>query len=175
MAPLPINSTARVLVDYTVNSRSHVMSARVGAPEDADVALGAMADILSALGGSNCVLLIAGARFIAEGSDVSIPIVWPGDTSYGSGAATDRFAASYQSFVGRDTGGKRVRFTVFGFAGAGTDDNFRAPEEDTGRVTEVLTILRETEGCFITIGGSTAIWNPYVNTGENAHFRDKFR
>jgi len=175
MPALPADSTPRLNVDYTVNGRPHTVMVRVASEADVATAMEELDDIWTALGGSNCALSITGARFTPGGSNVSIPVSWTGATGYGSGTANDRFAASYQSFVGRDIEGHRTRLTFYGWAAAGTDDNFRAPEEETGRVHDVLGILDLAEGTFITVNSQQPVWNRYVNTGENAHFRNKFR
>lgn len=175
MAPLPHNNTDIYYLDYNVATHPHVLEVRtVDGAAVADV----IAEIDAFMGNLNAMLTtvsFTGFRFQGNGTDVSFPVTWTGDTVWGSGAATDQQAASYCSFVGRSIDGRRAKVSVFGFKALSADVNFRFARGESEAVDNELDALGTFTNGFKSISGLDVIWNQYMNTGQNAHWRNKLR
>lgn len=93
--------------------------------------------------------------------------------SYGSGTGTAQNVAGYVDFVGRSSGGRRVRLAVFGVNNIGTDYRFVAGEN--ADVTAARAVLNGTANTFIAIDGIAAVWKSYANAGFNARWQREIR
>lgn len=174
MAPLPFNSTNVLFVDYTTCGSQHTLQVRFG-----DAALGVAmtdaADFLAALGNSHRLMTINGARFQAQGSDVTEDATWGGAASYGTGAGIRSEGAQYYDFIGRSPAGRRVRLAVFGAIRNNQDGLYRATGADDAAFAAALVVLRREGTSFLAIDGTHAIWKNYVNLGDNAYWRNHIR
>ena len=176
MAPLPANNTDRYFLDYQVGPEQHTLIMRTDAGFTADDAVDAFSDFLTAISSLILLLTINGMRFQAAGSNVSLPVEWTGDPSFGSGAGDAIDTTKYISYVGRGADGHRVRVTVFGVSNptAGTDYRYQAGENsaaDAGRAS----LSSHLTGAWQTISSENPVWNNYANVGINAYWRNKTR
>lgn len=176
MAPLAPNSTARVFVDYTVAGHQHTLQCRFDAPNTPSDCLPVIGDFLTAFGNQLYASTLVGVRYTVAGGTVSSPFSAVGmPTSWGSGAATGNESAQYYDFIGRTTGGRRVRVSVFGAVNVSVNDVFRIPISGNPPWSDALDVLEAAEGVFIGIDGLQPYWHPYVNTGINAYWRNQIR
>lgn len=175
MAPLPSNTTGVVFVDYTVGGEEHTIQCRYSASGSAAGAMTVIADFLAALTSVLETITITGARHRPAGSTITLPMVWTGAATYGSGVATRAQSAWYYDFIGRSPDGRRVRMSVFG-ANAMTDiaeGDYRIPI--VGAFIGAKAVLDAAPDDAVTISGDTPVWYTYANTGVNAYWRNRIR
>lgn len=164
MAPLPPDTTGRIYVDYVVGGEGHTITARYPSTGDAVTALSTMAEVFAFLDGALYETTIEGARFSVAGSNVTNPITWPGDPSYGTGSPPAGQQMKFISWVGKSPDGRRTRWEVFGISasipstwrlaqGINTSiDNARGHVADAGA-----------EESWCGISGLPYLVNPYTN------------
>lgn len=176
MAPLPSNNTGVFYLDYTTEGQDHTLQIRFGTGSSALEAAGVADAFLTALGTNIYVWTINGARVRDVGTNVSYPVTWDGDTTYGSGTEGAYATAQYGDFVGRSIDGRRCRIAVFGLKGIvdSTDDNFRFASS-TAYVAAALAALEALPECPVSISGEPVNWQQYMNTGINAYWRNHIR
>lgn len=172
MAPLPPNSTARFKVFYTNIAQQHVMDIRSA---DSPVAFGLnVDDLLNALSGMLLATVIDEVQFAASGSNVFNAVTTGIEgLTYGTGAGTPNLRAAYVNFVGRSSGGRRVRLAVFGVNNV-TDD-YRFISGESAFIDNALLALNATANHFICIDGLAPIWKNYANSGFNAYWQRAVR
>lgn len=172
MAPLPPNSTARFRVQYTTIAKQHTMEIR---STSSPSAIGVIVDaLLTALGAAIFGLTIDVVEFAASGSNVFNPVTTGIEGNvYGSGSGTTVNVPSYFNFIGRTSGGRRVRLAVFGAAIAGGDYRFIAGE--LAVIDAARAVLVSAGGAIMGIDGLTPVWKSYVNAGFNAYWQRAVR
>jgi len=172
MAPLPIDNTPRYKVFYTVASQQHVMDIR---SSDSPASFGLnVDDLLTALGSAILALVIDEVQFSPSGMTVfnAVTSGIEGNT-YGSGAGAILNKATYINFVGRSTGGRRVRLAVFGASAVGTDCRYVAGED--ARIDDAIAALQVSANHFEAIDGLKPVWKSYANAGFNAYWQRAMR
>lgn len=176
MAPLPNNNTAVFYLDYSCEGKPHTLQIRYGTGSSALEAAGVADAFLSALGTNMYVMTIQGARVRDAGANVTYPVDWDGDNTYGSSTVGAYATAQYVNFVGRSIDGRRCRIAVFGWKGIvdDSDKNFRFPVS-TDWVTAGLAALEALPFCPVSISGEVVNWQQYANTGINAYWRNHIR
>ncbi len=109
-------------------------------------------------------------RKALEGSDVTLPATWTGNTQWGTGSAVDNDnRAKTFSFTGRDDSGHKVKAFVFGAKFVANGD-YRVQVGENAEIDSIVAYLGALNGFFLTINGSPAIWNQYANVGFNDHW-----
>lgn len=176
MAALDPSNTARLYVDYEVAGQNHTLQCRLGTGVLTTDGMDVVADFLDALSSALYLVTVLGARFSASGSNVSNPVPWSGDPTYGADVGPPNASANYLDFVGRSNDGRRVRVAVFGarFVAASAGD-FRATGGEVAAIGDALAVLLDTEGQFVTVSGLQPSWKQYANTGNNAYWRNHIR
>lgn len=178
MAPLPVESTARLFVDYTTCSEQHTMMVRYGVGGSVSDAIAMLDAFLIALDDFVLAATIDGARVSDLGSTVTYPVAWTGAAGFGDGTGTHYKTANYLDFVGRSIGGRRVRLAVFGAVfhadTVGTGD-YRFNATDEARVAAALAVLEASSDTPVAIDGDPAVWQQYANCGVNAYWRNHIR
>lgn len=174
MAPLPHNNTALYYVDYSTGTVGHTFEVRSdGAFSPAS--FGTWCDaFLTQVSALTCQITVNVVRFQADGANVSNPVTTgiEGNT-YGSGAgALDQFASSL-NFVGRSSGGRRVKLSVFGYDNAFGD--FRLTAAESINVSDAVDILNGTAGIALAIDQVAPTWYPYANISVNAYWQKELR
>jgi len=174
MAPLAPETTARYKIFYTVGGRQHVQEVRSGAitPTDFNTALDAY---YTALGTDIYSTVIDDVQFAIASSTVfnSVALDIVGDT-FGSGApAVEGEDAYFYSFIGRSSGGRRVRFYQFGAKALGGDYRFPAGEDTD--LDAARAVVAGTSGAWLAIDGLVPVWKTYINAGVNAYWQRKVR
>lgn len=172
MAPLNPNNTPRFKVfysnaasDHVQEWRSHVSPAAIGVHIDA---------LWSALGGGIYTTLITEVQYAPSGSDIFNSVVTGIEgNSYGTGSATAQFAAWYFQFIGRSSGGRRVRMACFGAQGIGT--NYRFSPGESAQIDAAIAVLVAAGSDLRCIDDLTPVWKSYANAGVNAHWQKAMR
>lgn len=175
MAPLNPNNTERWFLDYTTCGEEHTLLMRAGLPITAADATAALDTFLDAFGTTIQQLTVNGLRRSLAGQNISLPQPWTGAATYGSGVGGHAVTAQYVDFVGRSTGGRRVRVAVFGYTTPVTNNDYRITEAEQAAIGEVLDFLNSTEGVFVAIDGNGVLWQQYANTGFNAYWQREIR
>lgn len=173
MAPLPVNNTPCFEVFYTVVGHQHSALIRTGVISPAT--LGTLIDALwTSLSPILKATTIDVVTYRPAGSTVSNPVTTgvEGNT-YGSGAGTPIYVPAYYDFVGRSSGGRRCRFTVFGASIDGADFRFQAGENVNIDVAQ--TVIAGAAQAWYAIDGIKPTWYSYVNAGVNAYWQRKVR
>lgn len=172
MAPLNPNNTPRFKVEYTVNGQGHTMEFRSSASPSA---IGTFVDdLLTALGNKIFALIIGVVTYAPSASNIFNPVTTgiEGNT-YGSGAGAVVDVPKYFNFIGRSTGGRRVRFAVFGAGIDGAD--YRVYGSEDTNIDDALTVVDGFSANLQAIDGLTPVWKPYVNMGYNAYWQREVR
>jgi hypothetical protein len=148
MAPLPTNGTPRVWVEYNDGQNDHKLMVRYAAsgPSVEEVLL-MIASIWGALDPNWFAVTILGARAASSGSDISFPVPWPGDPSYGTGAMPANRAPLELRFLGRDDSGRKVSWSFYG-GDFVVPDTFRFPYSVGGSVADVIDSIAAATASF---------------------------
>jgi len=179
MAPLPANATARYFVDYTDGLNKHSILFRSGNEVATAADLGTIANefiaVLQPLMYNGWQIL--GARFSAEGTNLTLPVVPPNQVDPGQVVAmSGANAPRYVSFVGRGiTSGRRIRFFVFGL-NVFTGDDYRIQPGEVPVLDDARAVLADAGlGLLDTVAGDNFTLYQYVNVGFNSYFERKQR
>jgi hypothetical protein len=151
------------------------MQLRYEAGGDFNEVLDVFDAFLTAIDAGIYEITIEGARHRADGATISLPITWAFATTYGTTTALHNQTAQYYDWIGRSTGGRRVRLTVFG-AITGydvADDDYRVAA--TGIFEDGRDVLVGAADLLVAIDNAPIVWYNYVNLGQNAYWRNRVR
>ncbi len=177
MAPIPSNNTGCLFVIYQVCGEDHTMLIRYTATGTVSNAMAVAHLVFSAVGAISREITIIQALHRLINTNVTFPITWAGDPTYGSGAGTHDETAYFMDFVGRTNLGSRARISVFGFPFSkdGTGHDFRLLEGEDSTVAAVLAVLDAASLAGCAVDGELAVWHRYANVGTNAYWRNRIR
>lgn len=167
MAPLPPSNTPRFRVHYTAMTHQHTFQLRSHASPSF---IGTFVnDLLTAFDLSIAPLTIDAVEFAADGSDI-FNLVTTGieGNSYGNAFFSDEMAAWSYTFVGRSSGGRRVRLALFAAVTLGTD--YRVLEADSTSLADTLAVLRTNSVGLVSIEDQSIVWKSYVDCNANDHW-----
>jgi len=169
MAPLPVESTVRYFYDYTQSGFSHTLLIR-GTTGATDASVdAALATLLGDIGGLFVGSVITAARKADLGSIFSFPFDSERiSDEFGTGGSSSIANPRQVSFVGRSPGGRRVRFSLFGFGSNLTD--YRLTTAESAAVLAAVNHLNAFGAEFCAIDGLTASWQGYANIGLNDYW-----
>ena len=181
MAPLPTNSTGRLVVSYTANGHEHDVMFRFGGSADNPVE--AFYERIEELFTEMTPLMPSDWSIISsvsypQGSDVSHPDGYIWSPVVGTGTPQVSEGPAFISFVGRGTSGRRARLYFLGASltpadekGSGGDYRLYGTEN-----SDVLAaIFAATQLEVVTIAGDAVFWKNYVNLGYNAYWQKNVR
>ena len=172
MTPLPPNSTARFRAHYTVLGHQHTMQLRSHASPA--VVGGIYHDLFGAFDATVANITFDTMDFAAEGSDIFNPVSSGHDgTTYTGGTAVPENAAWQYTFLGRTSGGKRVRLSMFGALFLTTD--YRISASESSPIDTCRGVLIAAGSNIIAIDGLTPVWKTYVDAGVNDHWVKRLR
>lgn len=175
MAPLSDTFTQKYFMDYEGPNGKHTILFRfVPGIADADCKSRIIAVIGAMKAWMHTSFSFNVLRYSAPGSNVSFPTAWTPITGTFATAPTADMYPRFMSWVGRDSGGRRVRYTLIG-ASVNVDTDYRVLTSENSSVTAVLTQLRATGPSLVTKQGFVPIFNDYANVGYNAYFQRKRR
>lgn len=164
MAPLPSSNTARLYLDYTVGGEDHTQTVRYDGPGNRVPAAGVLAELWAFLSSELYGTTIQGLRFSIAGSDVTNPMAWPGDPTYGAGSPPAGQQMKFFSIVGKSADGRRVRMEQFGITQA-IPSTWRLARGINAAMDDWYDHVQIAHGDFVlcTISELPAIFNLYYN------------
>lgn len=169
MAPLPQSNTQRWYYTYQNAFNEHVMIVRgdtTATIEDADALIGNM---LSGIGGLFVESVITGVEHSAQGSNLRFPVVSERTSdTFGTGVGTIEQDSSQLTFVGRTIGGRRTRFTIFGYSGASSA--WRVTSAENSAIGAVANLFSADGPVPVGIDLFPAVWHQYANVNVNDHW-----
>jgi len=174
MAPLNPNNTERYRVFYTVGGHQHTQEIRTDTISPS--AVGAyITSYYTAITTKLHALVIDQVQYAPSGSNIfnGVTTGVEGDT-YGSGApAVPGENAYYFDFVGRSTGGRRMRFAQFGAIALGGDYRFIAGED--AALDAALVVIATPADAWLAIDGIKPVMKSYINAGVNSYWQRALR
>jgi len=172
MAPLPPESTPRFRVHYTTIGKQHSFEIR---SHDSPSFIGGF--LTSFLGALDPVMYASSIDFVdfaADGSNVFNPVTTGAESlTWGTGAGTTASIPSYVNFIGRTSGGRRVRLAVFGLGVDAVD--YRFLNTENADIDAARAVLVSAGALLRGIDDLTPIWKTYVNAGVNAYWQKAVR
>lgn len=175
MAPGDPTLTNALFLDYSVASETHTAMVRGQEGTTADDLMTVLGDFITAIDGSLFDSVAVGARYREAGSSLTFPVTWTGPSGWGGLSGVHSASAWYLDFIGRSSGGKRVRLAMFGATNMQdlAEHDYRLP--NTGDVGAGIAVLAAASTVLAAIDGNPVTWYTYANTGVNAYWRNKIR
>src|SRR5215207_569859 len=172
MAPLPPNSTPRFRVKYTNVAHQHTMEIR--SHESPSIVGDLVNDLFTEMSPLLFPTVIDSLEFAADNSNIFNPVTAGvvGNT-YGSGSPFVQNAAWFISYIGRTSGGRRVRLYFFGVSQLGVD--YRFPAAENADVDATRAVLGAAGGEIVGIDDLVPVWKSYANAGVNAYWQRNLR
>ena len=172
MAPLPPDSTPRYRVHYTTIGKQHSFEIR---SHDSPSFIGTfISDFLTALGPVMYASAIDFVDFAADNSSVFNSVTTGAEAlTWGSGAGSVLEIPQFINFIGRTSGGRRVRLAVFGVGVSSVD--YRFLNTENADVDAARAVLVAAGGLLRGIDDLTPVWKTYANTGFNAYWQKAVR
>jgi len=107
-------------------------------------------------------------------SDVSNPVAFTGEATYGADAEPGTAQTTYLAYMGRTLTGRRVRVAVYGYKGSVTD-NFRLSSAEDANAYGGIAELGSYNNRWVGIDELDPLWQLYVNVGFNAFWQRQAR
>lgn len=170
---LPANNTPRFRVNYTASNHNHSFQIRSNASPSA---IGThITTFLTTMTSLLFQLVVVDVYWAAAGSDVFNPVV-TGAEGHTVGAGTPSAPTLEPlaiNFIGRTSGGRRVRRAVFGAMGGGT--NYRYTPGENPNVDNAINVLQAAGSILLGIDGVAPIWKNYANVKYFDHWVKEVR
>lgn len=169
MAPLPFNGTNILFVDYQNAVGQHTMLFRFDENLANSVVADSVNDFLLGISALMHSATILATRIQVRDTNFSIPVsIGLDGTGFGSGTANQETNATALTFVGRDGGGRRSRFSVFGFKGGLS--NYRLLSTESADIANAVGVLNSRPGMFLSILHVQPLWYPYADVKANDYW-----
>lgn len=175
MAPLPSNTTDVWFWDYSTAGEDHTLQMRSSSGITDAEASTAIDTLLDLSDGNLYPITFLGFRHRVAGSNVTLPAVYTGGVTFGTGTTNPGDSAQYSDYIGRSPDGRRVRLALFGFKTPQVGGNYRMTPAEFPGLTAILAHLNADPDLFVSISGQAPVWYPYANTGVNAYWRNRIR
>src|SRR6185369_7094477 len=172
MTALSPDNTPRYRVHYTVNSHDHTFQLR---SHESPFTIGVFINaFVAAIDWACYASVINQVEFAAAGSNVFNPVTtWAESTTWGTGTGVGLAVPEYVDFIGRTSGGRRVRLAVFGL-GFG-DNQYRFDPGDNADIDAGIAELVSMGSSLRGIDDLTPVWKNYANMGFNAYWQKAIR
>lgn len=174
--PLPVllpDNTARFKVFYTVDGHQHTQEVRTTpvSPSDFDSEL---ESYYTALAHTINTTVIDDVQFAPSGSNIfnSVTMSMIG-TTWGAGTGSVGETPYNFDFVGRTTGGRRMRFFQYGANILG--GNYRFTAGENANLDAARAVLVAATGLWLGIDGLKPVFKSYINAGVNAYWQKAVR
>jgi hypothetical protein len=168
LPPLLPSNTPRFRVNYTASNHNHSFQIRSGA---SPAAIGThITTFLTTMTSLLFQLVVVDVEWAPAGSDVFNPVV-TGAEGHVTGAGTPSAPTLEPlaiNFIGRTSGGRRVRRAIFGAMGGGT--NYRYTPGENANVDNAINVLQAAGSMLQGIDGLTPIWHNYANVKYFDHW-----
>jgi len=164
LAPLNPSNTPRLYLTYTVGGEQHVQLYRYLPSGSQGTAISTIVELYAFLDSELYTTTIDSLQYSIEGSNVRIPLTWPGDPTYGTGTPTAGQEMKFVSVVGKGPDGHRVRLEQWGLTEA-IPVKWRLGLGINPAMDDWFEHLQAayTAGTFVTIGEQVAFFNQYYN------------
>lgn len=164
---LPANNTARYRVNYTASLHDHSFQIRsLSSPASIGAHINAF---FTALNPILFPVVVTNVEFAAAGSDVyNLVTTGAEGSAFGAGVPNVSVQALAYNFIGRTSGGRRVRRAVFGANAFG--DNFRFAPGESIAIDAAISQLQSAGTLILGIDGITPIWKTYANAKYFDHW-----
>ena len=172
MAPLSPDNTPRFRVHYTVSGHQHDFQLR--SHDSPSFIGGFLTNFLGALTGLTFASVLDFVDFATAGSSVYNPVTTGVEgMTWGVGPGSTIQVPEFVNFIGRTSGGRRVRVAVFGMGVDSVDYRWQAGENAgiDNAIAELVTMGSHLRG----IDDLTPIWKSYANAGFNAYWQKAVR
>lgn len=167
MAPLNPNNTPRFRVFYTTIGHQH--SLQVRSPYSPAALGGFITNYFGAFGVTCATAVIDFVDFAPSGSDIFNPVTTGVEgTTFTGGTSVAESAAWEFTFIGRSSGGRRVRYSRFGALYLGTD--YRIVAGESTPIDNVVAQLNAAGSNLVCIDGLRPVWKTYADCGVNDHW-----
>jgi hypothetical protein len=172
MAALSPDNTPRFRVHYTSLGQGHVQEYR---SHVSPAALGVIADDMwGALTTAVATTVIDQVTFAASGSNVFNAVTTGIEgNSYGAPGVGDESIGWFYSFIGRSSGGRRLRLYFFGARALATDYRFIPGE--SGVIDAAVVVLQTVGSDLRCIDDIVPTWKTYANAGVNRYWQKALR
>lgn len=175
MAPTPDTFTERYMLDYEGPTGKHTLMFRFVPGillADATARITAIVNTMRAF-------VVPATSFnqlrrASAGSPFSFNVDWTPIVGTSATPITSKDYPQFVTWLGRDSSGKRVRWTLHG-ASIEPDADYRLLGSENTSVQAVINALKATGPSVLTVTGLVPFINPYANTGYNAYFQRKRR
>lgn len=180
MAPLPVNNTGRLFVDYIANGRQHTAQFRYGGSGEPPASFLEDVDAIIAAAGPFMPLdwTFVESRYVPSGGTFSLPAEYVPEDMTGTIAVSAAEAPAFVSAIGRSLGGRRVRvyFLGAGYSPAGNEGNasdYRVTTTESAPALALVEALAASE--LVGIDGFNVGWKSYLNLGYNGYWQREVR
>jgi hypothetical protein len=172
MAPLPSSSTPRFRISYTIGPNQHTFQMRTGA---SPATLGTfVGSLFSALGSNIYAGVVDFVEFAASGSDIFNLITTGAEgLAFGGGVQPTAEVPWAYTFIGRTSGGRRVRLSVFGAKALG--GNYRVSAGEAAWIDAAIAVLVGPPVLLVGIDSLVPVWKTYANVQVNDHWIKQIR
>lgn len=170
MAPLPPNSTARLKVFYQNAEAEHTLIIRIASIANAPGAEGNLQAILGDIGAAFSFSEITAVQISDALSDIFLDYAATtliGD-NWGADPATEETNATGLTFIGRTAGGRRAKFTLFGYKNPLSE--FRLLASESVGIADAVAVLDTATASFLAIDGLEPVWKNYADIKANDHW-----
>jgi hypothetical protein len=176
MAPLNPNNTGRFWLAYTDGVNPHEMMVRYGVGADLATIKESVHNFLTTQEGKLYLITILGARFSGPGSNVSSPTIWTGSADYGTGEMPAERAPFEGCFLGRTSGGRRMRLFLYGLTWA-VPGTFRIASAGGNEVETGLDAIMtgQDDGVFWAIDNLRPTMYTYMDVQYNSYWEEQAR
>jgi len=161
---LPAFYTPRLFLDYSVGGEDHTQQVRYPEGGSQGAAISTLVEMMAFLDAGLYLTTIIGLRFSVAESDVTNPVTWPGDATYGSGSPSAGQEMKFISVTGKDGGGHRCRLEMFGIIQV-IPTTWRLLVGVNSVLDDWFEHLQAAylDGTFCSIAGIGVIFNQYYN------------
>lgn len=172
MAPLSPSNTPRFRVHYIGGGLEHSFQMR---SNQSPASIGTAANaFLAALAPLLHVITISFVEFAPAASDIFNPVTTGIEgNSYGTGTAPTANTAIAVNFIGRTSGGRRVRVAIFNVTGLAL--NYRATAGEVAAVDAARATLVANSLSWLGIDGIVPVWKTYADIKAWDHWVDQLR
>jgi len=169
MAPLPVDTTARLKVTYNVGGFTHQFMVRLSLEYVLATAEGDIADWLGTQTSLFWASTITKVELAEQGSNLFFPYASGLSTvTWGSGANSIGNNPLQLNYVGRSAGGRRCRVGLFGYKGVFSE--WKLTQAENTAVLNGVSALNTATDAFVAIDGLPPTWYPYADIGVNDYW-----
>ncbi len=176
MAPLPSDNTGRFHLHYSDGLHPHTLMARFNDTASIPTIMDKVDAFLTAIATDLYLISVLGADFSDAGSNITVPVLWSGASTYGSGTMPAVFAPREIEWGGRSVGGRRFKVYVYG-VDITTPDTFRQVAAGSNIAANGIAALADAQasGVFVAIDNEATNLYNYANLNFNSYWERKAR